>query len=851
MSLTTWDIETGTKAKFKRKGTPFGGLNHTVLHGWKHRNDKVEHHYFGRTPPGPGWLRQVLGAQDLADGARSFKTKLLAGFNIKFDLLHALQDETNLDLWMEYVARGGMLWDCQLAEYLLNGMGQREHMLSLDEVAPRYGGNLKVDEVKALWNAGVDTVDIDPDLLTRYLIGGPDASGAFQLGDIENTEKIALAQIDRARAAGQLNSILLNMGSLLCTVEMERNGMFVDVELGKQLAAELAVKITVLQEGMKQYLPQDMPFEFKWTSPFHKSALIFGGKVRWDAYEYDLADGTTILKHDYDALEVKPKRVYAQMDEVHYLLVDGTTMAIDEWDHRRQTQQRADEGEGCLCTDGTPCDPHTKAYLAERVVNKGGKNAGEAKTKKVKVDNPDKPKGRSVDAFYKMGGFTAPKPEWERSDYKGVYSVSSEVVEELGNRNIPFLKALAELQKLVKDLTTYYIVTDPETGESKGMLSLVDEFGIIHHRINHTNTVTGRFSSSDPNLQNISKGLLDPVTGMLVKGSQVKRVFVSRFGPTGKLIQSDFTALEVYVQAILTRCSQLIDDLKAGLDMHCVRVSQKEGMPYDEVLKLCKGYKADDGAWVDAIPEWDAKRTKAKVFSFQRAYGAGAQKISDSTGMPLEEVEALIRAETERYPEIDEYYADITKTIKGNRKSTGYATPHPFVRGVMCNLGTSYIRTPDGKLYSYQEQPSPEYLCRKGIFQSFSPTEIKNYVAQGGGGEWAKAAMWLAIRAFYARRNWGGRALLVNQVHDAVCADAAAEVAAEAAAVLHACMEGASDFMEFYFKWNVPVPVPSDTTWGASMMDEERIPGVKDQAVAFRQELRDLYMGGYKPSFIQ
>lgn len=807
MTVKTWDIETGIKSALKRKGTPFGGLNHCVLHGWRALNEparQVHSHYFGHSKPGPGWLAPVL------DG-----TRLLVGFNIKFDLLHALQDHDNLEQWMAYVASGGQIWDCQLAEYLLNGMGQTEHMLSLDEVAPRYGGNLKFDEVKALWNAGVDTADIEPALLTRYLCGATNPSTEqWEQGDVENTEQVFRGQIKRAREAGQLNSIMLNMGSLLCTIEMERNGMYIDKARGLVLAEELAKQIETLRVAMESFLPEDMPCEFKWTSPFHKSALIFGGRIKYDRREYLLADGT------YTFEENAPTQVYTQKEVIGYYF----------------------NGEVRVPPDNSTFDEEMLAEHAERY--KSGKNAGECKTKRVKVDDLSKPKSRMGEDYIVLPGFTAPSPKWERSDYPGVYSTASEVIEELGSRNVPFLKQLAKLQDLTKDLSTYYIVVD-EDGNEKGMLSLVDPHGIIHHKINHTSTVTGRFSSSDPNLQNVAKGVMKD--GVLLKGSQVKTVFVSRF-PDGKIIQSDFTALEVYVQAILTQCKQLIADLQAGLDMHCVRVSQKENLPYDEVLKLCKGYEDADGKWVDAVPEWDKKRTEAKVFSFQRAYGAGAQKIADSTGMKKEDVEALIAAEQARYPEVDEYYDNLTKQIARNRRP-GVTRPHPEVRGVMCNLGVSHFRTPDGKLYQYQEQPAPEFLVKRGTFQSFSPTEIKNYVVQGEGGEWAKAAMWLAVRAFYARRNFGHLGLLVNQVHDALYADADKSVALEAAALLHACMEAASEFMEWFFKWPVPVPVPSDTTWGASMMEEERIAEVKELAKPLRQQLRAEYMAGYVPSF--
>jgi DNA polymerase-1 len=264
-----------------------------------------------------------------------------------------------------------------------------------------------------------------------------------------------------------------------------------------------------------------------------------------------------------------------------------------------------------------------------QVFYQSGKNKGEAKTKAETVDDFTKPKSRMGEDYFEFPRLTEPKKEWESSD-KGVYSTASDVIDELGVRDIPFLKAFASLQSVAKDLSTYFIVTNPETGETKGMLSLVDEHGIIHHKLNHTSTVTARFSSSDPNLQNIPKG----------KKSKVKLVFVSRF-KDGKIIQSDFSALEIYVQAILTRCAQLIEDLKLGLDMHVLRLSNSpagEGKSYDELLVLCKGNKA---VALEPVEKWDYARTDSKVYSFQAAYGAGDQKIADTTGMPIDRVAAL------------------------------------------------------------------------------------------------------------------------------------------------------------------------------------------------------------------
>lgn len=809
MSLRTWDCETTIKTQFKRKGSPFCADNWVVTHAFKGRETQVEEHRFGSTRPPSGWLRPVL------DG-----TSILAGFNIKFDLLHALQDADNLEAWMQYVAGGGRVWDCQLAEYLLCGMDQPNQMLSLDEVAPRYGGNVKVDEVKALWAAGVDTPDIEPALLTRYLCGGKDEHGEYQLGDVENTEKIALAQMARARECGQLKSVLLNMGSLLCSIEMERNGLYVDKPLGLILAKELEGLIAELRGSMNQYLPSDLPFDFNWGSRIHKSALIFGGTVHYEGVEYVHADGTGTEVDEWDSCSGRgyPYQTFPQKDVVGvYPNPEFFT------DLQKETCKQLEIAPGVV-----PQEDAQKFGIAVLRFS-SGKRQGEVKTKTVKVPDTSRPKTRKCKVPYTFPRMTAPKKAWESAD-KGVWSVAEEVIDELVTRGIPFVKALAKLQKAVKDLGTYFITTN-EKGEQKGMLVLVGEDGIIHHSINHTSTVTGRLSSSNPNLQNLPKG----------NHSKLKLIFKSRFGDDGVIIQSDFTALEIYVQAILTQCRQLIEDLKAGLDMHCLRLANKEGLPYEEVYALCKGDKYSE--------EWDYKRTGAKMYSFAAAYGAGDAKIAADNGMEVAEVAAFRAADDARYPEIGEYYTGLTEEIKANRRPSGKAIPHPDIPGVLCNLGRSTIRTPDGKLYSYMESPAPEYLVRRGVFQSFSPTEIKNYVSQGEGGEWAKAAMYICIRMFYKYRNFNHLALLVNQVHDANYADAHNSVKLQAAALLHACMESASDFMEWWFDWDIPVPVPSDTTWGASMKEEEKIPGIKELAAVYRKEIRECLMGGYVPSF--
>lgn len=799
MTYRTWDTETTIRTSFKRKANPFDPSNWVVTHGYSAAGGGVvEEHRFGRHRPGPGWLKPVL-----AD------INLLIGMNIKFDVLHAIaNDDENLKAWMKFVVRGGRVWDIQLAEYLLNGMAPSSHMLSLDEIAPRYAGtNLKIDEVKKLWEAGISTEDIDPELLSRYLVGGLDETGRMQIGDVGNTEVIALQQIKRAKANGQAASILLNMGGLMFTIEAERNGMFVDKAMGLAIAEKLEVTLKELRVQLDAYLPA-MPaeMEWKWSSRKKLSALIFGGSIRYDGKHYVHEDGTSTLVSDWDKTDGKPLTYYLKTEK-QLLLADGTTTT--------KTPQEQLE----LAFGGSP----------EPVQYKAGLNKGEFKYKNVTGPDIERgPKTRIGDGFFLFPRMTDPSPLWETSE-PGVYSVGEEIMEALGNRNIPFLKALSKLSSLQKDLGTYYITTDDE-GNQKGMLTLVGIDGLIHHMLNMTSTVTARLSSSNPNLQNLSNG----------NKSEVKTIFVSRF-KDGKIIQSDFRSLEVYVQAILTLSKQLIADLQAGLDMHVLRLSQKEGKPYEEVLALAKG--------PDATQEWKDKRTGSKEFSFQAAYGAGDQAISDTTGIAIETVAELRAADEKRYPEVGKFYDKMEAEVNGNARPTGAWTPHPDKPSVMVQLRSSTYRTPDGKVYSFRSNPSPSYLLKRGILDSFSPTERKNYPVQGMGGEWAKAAMYLVLVEFYRRENFGGLALLVNQVHDAIYGDADRTVADEAAAVIHAAMEAASDYMEYLFGWPIPLPVPTETEHGSSMADHHEVPGLTERAALIRTEIRASQMQGYVPTY--
>jgi DNA polymerase I-like protein with 3'-5' exonuclease and polymerase domains len=804
------DIETTVKPWFGRKASPFHPDNWIVAAAYvpatKEARPAVHGKYWTTTAGSDGWLVPIMGA-GTADPLR-----FMAGFNIKFDLLHLLRCPENYRAWQQWVADGGLVWDCQLAEYLLHGMTQDNQTLALEDVSLRYGGTLKHDAVKDLWNAGVDTPDIPKELLMRYLCGDlPDYDEPDRIdGDALNTVNIFKAQYLAATKRGMLPLMKANMGALIATIEMERNGLHVDKEKGLALAEELARDIVVLEDGLAQFIPEDLPFPFNWNSTRQKSALIFGGQITYPRREYDLADGTqTWAAPREDAVD--PLYLYAQKDETHAVLSDGSTCPVD------------------LIGD------YIRAGGPQPVFYKSGLRAGEAKTKKVHVPDHTKPKTRMVEDTYLFPRQVQPKKSWEGAE-PGTYSTAAEVIEELALENaLPFLQALDTLTKATKDLGTYYLVTG-EDGKQKGMLTKVQQDGMIHHSLHLVRTVTARLSSADPNLQNIPRA--QQQIGKYA--SKVKQMFTSRY-KDGQSVSSDFTSLEIYCQAYLTGDKQLIADLKAGLDMHCARLSTVENLAYEDVLVLCKGK--------DAKPEWEAKRTHIKVFSFQRAYGAGGAKIAAFLKVCIDAVQEWIKADEKRYPGVKAWQEAALASVKESKKPTGRFVLHPITKDNVRVWRGTYTDIL-GKTYVFDEVPAPEFAFKRdGQLMGFKPTEIKNYPMQGLGGEIMKVAMWLAVRAFYKVRNFGGLALLVNTVHDALYADADPSVLAKASGLLHACMSEATGYMENLFSLKLPLPVPSETTAGLSMADEGRIEGLDEQAERARRWVRSTFFDNYIPSW--
>ena len=262
-----FDEETQIHQSHKRKANPWHPLNYVVMRGWKKQGD-----------------RQASWARFEGKGPDNYlhideDVTVLVGHNIKFDLLYEMANCQNPQM-RAFFQRGGRIWCTQLAEYLLQAQDRKYHMNAMDDIAESYGGRVKIDQIKAMWAAGVQTADIDPDLLADYLVG-TEAEGRNS-GDIGNTEKIYLGQVKQAKEMGMYKAILHRMESLAATTEMEFNGIKIDRQRAMQNLALLEaerVAVAAELETHTAFIPAEV--QFNWASNVHKSCLIFGGTIRY------------------------------------------------------------------------------------------------------------------------------------------------------------------------------------------------------------------------------------------------------------------------------------------------------------------------------------------------------------------------------------------------------------------------------------------------------------------------------------------------------------------------------------------------------------------------------------------
>ncbi|MDD7281733.1 DNA polymerase I [Floccifex sp.] len=126
-------------------------------------------------------------------------------------------------------------------------------------------------------------------------------------------------------------------------------------------------------------------------------------------------------------------------------------------------------------------------------------------------------------------------------------STSADVLEKLQDKH-PIVPCLLEYRKYAKIKSTYI----------DGISKHIKEDGKIHTCFNQTMTQTGRLSSSDPNLQNIS--VRDE------QGKEIRKAFVARDGY--QLLSADYSQIELRILAHMANEKNMIEAFNEGVDIH-------------------------------------------------------------------------------------------------------------------------------------------------------------------------------------------------------------------------------------------------------------------------------------------
>lgn len=221
--------------------------------------------------------------------------------------------------------------------------------------------------------------------------------------------------------------------------------------------------------------------------------------------------------------------------------------------------------------------------------------------------------------------------------------------------------------------------------------------------------------------------------------SRIKECFTTRF-ENGKIVNADFSQLEVVGLAILSLDQQLIDDIKSGRDMHVVRAAELFGIPESTVR--------------------GQQRQLAKILSFQLQYGSGARNMAEQNKIHINLAKKFIEQYYERYKDVKRWQDYVRESVVASRRVEGH-TKGGYPRGV----GT--YRSPSGRAYSFYEY-DPMGGWQKD--PSFSPTEMKNYPCQG----FSTGDVMALYRSQVMRQllpNMFTNILFINSVHDSVMFD--------------------------------------------------------------------------------
>ena len=278
----------------------------------------------------------------------------------------------------------------------------------------------------------------------------------------------------------------------------------------------------------------------------------------------------------------------------------------------------------------------------------------------------------------------------------GTPSTDEEVLSELA-LDYPLPKLLLESRQLAKLKGTY-------TDKLPKMIN--PQTGRVHTSYAQAVAVTGRLSSSDPNLQNI------PVRS--AEGRRIRAAFIAP--PGAHVVSADYSQIELRIMAHLSEDTRLLQAFAQGEDVHRATAAEIFGVTPIEV-----------GA--------DQRRV-AKVINFGLIYGMSAFGLARQLDLERGAAQAYIERYFTRYPGVARYMESTRNTAKMN----------------------GYVETVFGRRLWLPEIHAAQVGRRQGAERA-----AINAPMQGTAADLIKLAM-IAVQGWIDREKLKTR--LVMQVHD-------------------------------------------------------------------------------------
>ena len=303
----------------------------------------------------------------------------------------------------------------------------------------------------------------------------------------------------------------------------------------------------------------------------------------------------------------------------------------------------------------------------------------------------------------------------------GSYATNEETLQKLAHAH-PVVAEILNYRGLLKLLNTY----------AEALPKMVSrKTGRLHTSYNQTVVVTGRLSSSNPNLQNI------PVREE--SGKMIRRAFVA--SPGRALVAADYSQVELRIMAHFSQDEHLLNAFRNGEDIHRATAAKIYGVGDSDVT-------AD-------------MRRKAKTANFGIIYGISAFGLAERLDIARKEAKDLIDGYFDKFPGVKAY---MDKCIADARE-------------------TGVVRTLFGRV-----RELPDISSRNAVVRGMAERNAINAPIQGTAADIIKVAM-VAIHEELKRR--GLKAKMILQVHDELVLDTPDEEVGEVSEMLKEQMEKA------------------------------------------------------------